>query len=227
MNKPRLLDLFCGAGGASMGYSQAGFDVVGVDIAPQPRYPFSFIQADALTFDLVGFDAIHASPPCQSYSTSRYFPNANKIPAAKLIEPIRARLAAAGVPWIIENVVGAEMPDALELCGSMFGLSVRRHRWFSSSLLLFAPRPCRHTAGFYNPVGGKIRGYGAYASNTMYTCANGEVRRREGYYRVEVGRRAMGIDWMTMSELSQAIPPAYTAWLGAQLLEYMRREVCA
>lgn len=209
-----------------MDYHLAGFEIVGVDIAPQSRYPFSFVQADALTFDLSGFDALHASPPCQSYSTSRYFPNANKVPAAKLIEPIRARLAAAGVPWIIENVAGADMPDAVELCGSMFGLPIRRHRWFSSSHLLFAPGPCKHIPGFYNPVGCKIRGYGTYASDTLYTCANGEVRRREGSYRLEVGRQAMGIDWMTMSELSQAIPPAYTQWLGSQLIQYVEVAAC-
>ena len=113
----RLLDLFCGAGGAAMGYHRAGFEVVGIDIAPQPNYPFEFVQADAMEFPLDGFDAIHASPPCQAYTALA----TGKHP--RLIEPMRERLASSGVPWVIENVVGAPLRQPVLLCGSMFGLS--------------------------------------------------------------------------------------------------------
>lgn len=226
--KPRLLDLFCCAGGAAAGYAQAGFEVVGVDIRPQPHYPYAFVQADALAYldstDLHQFAAIHASPPCQEYSQSRYLryavhPDIQPVP--KLIREVRTRLERAGLPWIIENVAGSDLPDALELCGSMFGLPIRRHRWFSSSILLFAPGPCRHESGCINPIGGKVRGYGSLASSHTYRDSKGGLRKREGYYSLAVGRQAMGIEWMTLKELSQAIPPAYTAWLGWQLLEVL------
>lgn len=229
MNKFRLLDLFSGAGGAAKGYHDAGFDVTGVDLLPQKNYPFEFIQADALTFPLEGFDVIHASPPCQEYSKSRYLRHATAPhiePTPKLIAPIRQRLEASGLPWIIENVAFSDLPDALELCGSMFGLPIRRHRWFSSSILLFAPGPCKHTDSCINPVGGKIRGYGTLASTTTYRDSKGNERKRESYLRLEVGQKAMGIDWMTMAELSQAIPPAYTRWVGAQdLRAHPRKEI--
>lgn len=219
MIKPKLLDLFCGAGGCSMGYYLAGFEVVGVDIMLQPHYPFEFVQADALTFPLQGFDVVHASPPCQSYSSCQHFPWANTEPAPKLIDPIRACLEVSGKPWVIENVAGANLPDALELCGSMFDLPIRRHRWFSCSQLLFAPGPCCHADGFYNCVGGKIRGYGSLASQTTYRDKKGQMHKREGYYRLEIGREAMGVDWMNMRELSQAVPPSYTKWIGIQILQ--------
>lgn len=226
---PKILDLFSGAGGCARGYADAGFEVVGVDIAPQKNYPFEFHQADALEYldstNLSQFDAIHASPPCQSYSSTRHLPNANKDPAPKLILPVRERLEASGLPWVIENVAhSGEMPDAIVLCGSMFGLEVRRHRWFSCSHLLFAPGPCQHTKCFFNPLGGKILGYGAYASKVMYKCADGQVRRREGHYKLSVGQEAMGIPWMNLKELSQAIPPAYTKWIGLQLLNVLEME---
>lgn len=225
MNKPRLLDLFCGAGGCSYGYHLASFEVVGVDIAPQPHYPFTFVQDDALHFldtaDLSQFTFIHASPPCQEYSRTRHLRNATAPQAKhalKLIQPVRERLVHSGLPWIIENVAFSDLPDALELCGSMFGLPIQRHRWFSSSHLLFAPGPCQHTDSCINPVGGKVRGYGALATQKMYTCKDGRKRKRESYLSLAIGRRAMGIDWMTMAELSQAIPPAYTEYIGKLLL---------
>jgi DNA (cytosine-5)-methyltransferase 1 len=232
--RPRLLDLFAGAGGAGEGYRQAGFQVIACDIRKQPHNPHEFYQGDALTvldilldgkawngYCLSDFAAIHASPPCQEYSSSRHlrdanYPHAQK--AKKLITPIRERLERAGLLWVIENVVGSELPDALELCGSMFGLPIRRHRWFSCSRLLFAPGPCRHTEGFYNCVGGKVRGYGTLASGKTYHCKDGAERRREGYDQLKVGQAAMGIDWMNKAELSQAIPPAYTRSIGEQLL---------
>jgi hypothetical protein len=127
--RPRALDLFCGAGGASMGLHRAGFEVVGVDACPQPEYPFAFVQADALTFPLDGFAFVWASPPCQAFTaykrrTDHVRPRRNLIPA------VRARLAAAGVPYVIENVVGAPLRVPVMLCGSMFGLDVQRHRLF-------------------------------------------------------------------------------------------------
>lgn len=223
--KPRLLDLFCGAGGCAKGYHDAGFEVVGVDIEPQPHYPYTFIQADALTFPLKGFDAIHASPPCQGYSRSLGIARIHGIKEHPLlIGDIRKRLEDSALPWVIENVEGADLPDAIELCGSMFGLPIRRHRWFSSSILLFAPGPCRHTDAFYNPIGNKIRGYGRFASGKTYRTADGSTRKREGYYKLAVGRTAMEIDWMSMKEISQAIPPAYTRWIGEQLMQYIQHE---
>lgn len=226
--KPRLLDLFSGAGGCAKGYADAGFEVVGVDITPQPRYPYEFHQADALTFPLDGFDVIHASPPCQEYSSTRYLRNAVVVAPRireKLVTQIRTRLEASGLIWVIENVPGSPMPAALELCGSMFGLPIRRHRWFACSHYLYAPGPCQHTEGFYNVIGAKVRGYGAFASATLYLDGKGRTRRREGYYRSSVGYAAMGIDWpMTRTELSEAIPPAYTRWIGAQLMAYLEAD---
>ncbi len=226
---PKLLDLFSGAGGCARGYADAGFEIVGVDIAPQPHYPYEFHQADALEYldsvDLSQFSAIHASPPCQSYSATQHFKNANLDPSPKLILPVRERLEASGLPWVIENVARSkEMPDALILCGSMFGLEVRRHRWFSCSHFLFAPCACRHSSGFYNPVGGKVFGYGDFASDTLYQCSNGQIQRREGNYKLVIGQKAMGIPWMNLKELSQAIPPSYTHWIGLQLINVLEME---
>lgn len=227
LDKPRLLDLFCGAGGCAVGYAQAGFEVVGVDIAPQPHYPYEFYQADALTFPLEGFDVIHASPPCQEYSQSRFIRNAtqkNFHIAPKLIADIRKRLESSRLPWIIENVAFSDLPDAVHLCGSMFGLPIRRHRWFSSSHLLFAPGPCRHTPEIICCVGNKVRGYGTLRTEHRYLRGNGTTTRREAYLPLASGKAAMQIDWMSMRELSQAIPPAYTAWIGAQLMTALEQE---
>ena len=209
MSKPRLLDLFCGAGGAAMGYHRAGFEVVGVDIAPQKHYPFEFHQADALTYPLDEFDVIHASPPCQGYSVSKGLSNG----APLLIETVRLRLRASGASWIIENVRGAlsSMPTSVQLCGTQFGLHVYRHRLFESNMLLFAPgMVCRHPAYLMD-------GY-------LCVYGNGARRRQTGnrgnkYQRCSraEARTAMDIDWMTQHELSQAIPPAYTEWIGLQL----------
>ena len=197
VSKPRLLDLCCGAGGAAVGYARAGFEVVGVDSVFQPRYPFAFHLADALTFPLDGFDAIHASPPCQAYSAcQRFLKRPDHYPA--FLPEIRERLRRWGGPWIVENVVGAPMPGAVLLCGTMFGLQVLRHRLFESSHLLFVPAPCWHR--------GHTQEYGG-----SYVCVAGNM------FRVDEASQAMGIGWMTKKELSQAIPPAYTEWLGRQL----------
>lgn len=185
-----------------MGYHRAGFDVVGVDINPQPRYPFEFIQGDAMTYPLDGFDAIHASPPCQAYAiTNNIWKNAAQYP--DLVAATRARLVASGIPFIIENVPGAPLIDPLVLCGEMFGLRVIRHRLFeSSTFMLGRPHP-RHTAR---------ASYGR-------TPKNGEHYTISGHFGDVAGaRKAMDIDWMTRDELAQSIPPAYTEFIGAQLI---------
>jgi DNA (cytosine-5)-methyltransferase 1 len=221
VDRPRLLDLFCGAGGAAMGYHRAGFDVVGVDINPQPHYPFTFHQGDAMTYPLDGFDAIHASPPCQAYSVTRH---SHGKAHPELIDDVRPRLDAIGVPWVMENVVGAPLRNPFELCGTMFDLVaedadgsplfLRRHRLFESGYLIFLPQPCRC-------VGWKARGWGiggVYGGGSSDRTHAKNVRRGGYTPGVGVRRSLMGIDWTTQDELSQAIPPAYTEWIGAQLL---------
>lgn len=224
-----MLDLFCCAGGAGMGYHRAGFEVVGVDIAPQPHYPFEFHQADALEYLAAHgheFDAIHASPPCQEYSKSRFLRNMvaqrlGKEPDVKekLIEQTRVALMVTGKPWIMENVEYSPMPSAIVLCGTMFGLPLLRHRAFEASFLMFVPGFCNHPAGFYSAVGGKIRGHGIYDSGKTYLDQHGRAKRREGYPGKAAGIKAMDIDWMTVPEMCQAIPPAYTEFIGKQLLQ--------
>ena len=201
--RPLLLDLFCGAGGAAMGYHRAGFDVVGVDIAPQKHYPFTFIQADALTFPLDGYDVIHASPPCQQYSiSSLYYRQKGKF-YPDLIQGVRKRLVEQETPWVMENVRGAPLRSPILLCGSMFGLLVQRHRFFESPWLMetLAPYTCRHDYIPYTVTGNGTPSWSRRSHQTAAEC-----------------RAAMGIEWMTRAELSQAIPPAYTAWIGHQLL---------
>lgn len=210
-----------------MGYYRAGFDVVGVDIAPQKHYPFTFILADALSYVAEHgheYDVIHASPPCQEYSTTRYLRDSNatilgytpKI-KAKLVSDVRSLLESTRRLWVIENVVGSPLPAATELCGTMFGLPIIRHRWFEAAILLLAPTTCNHTKSFYGIVGGKVRGYGDFDSGRTYQSAKG-TRRREGYPGKRFGVMAMGIDWMTVAEMCEAIPPAYTEYIGRQLM---------
>ncbi len=244
MKKPLLLDLFSGAGGAARGYADAGFEVIGVDINPQKHFPYTFFQANALDvlnmllsdsglwqgYALDDFAVIHASPPCQEYSSTRHLRNATAarpIIREKLVSRVNLALRETGLPYVIENVPGSPMPDSITLCGSMFGLPIRRHRWFACSHYLYAPGPCQHTDSCINVIGGKIRGYGSLRSQTLYHTAKGETRRREAYFRSSVGEKAMGIDWMTRAELSEAIPPAYTAWIGRQLMDIVRSEVSA
>jgi DNA (cytosine-5)-methyltransferase 1 len=215
-SRPLLLDLFCGAGGAAMGYHRAGFDVVGVDIKPQPHYPFEFHQADALVLHLpfvMEFHTVHASPPCQAYSTTRTLHEA-KYP--KLIEDVRALLVVAGLPYIIENVVGAPLLNPVKLCGSSFGLPVWRHRLFESNAALMVP-PCAHS---WSPEPLDVTGTGARRLGPRLDGAGGNSRKPES---LEQARAALGIDWMTRPELSEAIPPAYTEFIGAQLLEHLER----
>jgi DNA (cytosine-5)-methyltransferase 1 len=204
--KPRLLDLFCCAGGASEGYARAGFEVVGVDIDPQPHYPFEFHQADALTFPLAGFDFIAASPPCQAHTLCQRIRD-NDHP--ELVGPIRRRLKRAGVPYAIENVVGAPLIDPIELCGAMFGLLTYRHRLFECSFQIKAPPHPDHVA----PV--RKMGRPVRDGEFMHVVGN--------FSGVALARKAMGIDWMMRDELREAIPPAYTEFIGRKALAYINR----
>jgi len=218
MPRPRLLDLFCCAGGAAMGYYRAGFDVVGVDIKPQKRYPFEFIQADclALGMDFIrGFDAVHASPPCQIHSITAKMTGAHG--HIDLIPQTRAMLTDSGLPYIIENVPGAPMYDPVILCGLMFGLRVYRHRLFESNCFLLAPSHPAHR-GYTNAS----RSYSSFKDGASIICCAGHNFRRED------GALAMKIDWpMTRKEMAQAIPPAYTEFLGRQLLSFIDQKEAA
>jgi DNA (cytosine-5)-methyltransferase 1 len=211
MSRPLCLDLFCGAGGAGMGYHRAGYEVIGVDNRPQKRYPFPFIQADALEFlaaaKLGGFDLIHASPPCQGYSRMRHLPWLVGRVWPKLIEDTRWLLKQSGKPYVIENVVGAPLIDPLILCGSMFGISVYRHRLFECSDWLLHLQHTPHR---------EVIGRGRLLNDRRNASASGMVSVIRG--DVKAARRAMQIDWMTRDEICEAIPPAYTQWIGEQLL---------
>jgi len=217
MNRLRLLDLFCGAGGASVGYHRAGFDVVGVDINPQPDYPFEFHQADALTFPLDGFDAIHASPPCQASSALTKGTNQGR-EYPQLIPATRWRLLveSAGTPYVIENVQGADIRRDVTLCGEMFGLGVIRHRYFEVDEF-------RCDAPTHRPHRGRVRGWrhGEFYEGP-YLAVYGEGG---GKGSVAEWQQAMGIDWTDdRKAIAEAIPPAYTEFIGAQLLAHLRVE---
>jgi DNA (cytosine-5)-methyltransferase 1 len=223
MSRPRLLDLFCGAGGCSVGYRRAGFAVVGVDVAPQPHYPFAFIKADAIEvmdgmlageevggYCLADFAAIHASPVCKRYSAIT--PARNRESHPDQIAPIRARLMAQDAPWVIENVPGAPLRPDLKLCGCMFALpQLKRERWFETSWQAFGLRqPCDHKPGDVVSVTGTGGGTGHTRAASVADW-----------------RRSMGIEWMSMGELSQAIPPAYTEYIGHLLLEHLASEAAS
>lgn len=222
--RPLLLDLFCGAGGAAMGYHRAGFDVVGVDIDPQPNYPFRFVQADALAppFNLSDFDVIHASPPCQRFTALKTMWNHRGEDHPDLLEPTRNMLRSSGRLWVIENVPGAPLRAPIRLCGSSFGLGVeaydgwrqlRRHRLFESSLALWSI-PCAHN-------GATIGLYGDHARDRRRTKAS-KGRDFPDADKLQLGRDAMDMQWADKwREISEAIPPAYTEWIGTQLLAHL------
>lgn len=221
----KILDLFCGAGGAAMGYHRAGFDVVGVDLHAQPNYPFEFWECGALEFlsataimDHYGFDAIHASPPCQGYSTQ----TADKSKHERMIDTVRQALIETGLPYVIENVEGArrDLIDPVRLCGSSFGLDLRRHRYFEANWDLVG-KPCDHA--WQTP---------RFRSLDMKMVRAGRLASVVGVHghlnyagERELRQRAMGIDWMTDHELAEAIPPAYTEWIGTQLLAHVTGSV--
>jgi DNA (cytosine-5)-methyltransferase 1 len=197
---PRILDLFCKAGGAGKGYADAGFEVVGVDIEPQPNYPFEFRRGDAVRFLAGGFaarfDAIHASPPCQAFTAYRRRGQGVGDSYPDLIGKTRGLLKATGLPYVIENVEGAPLENPVMLCGTGFGLDVQRHRLFESNVPMFG-MPCSH-------------GRNAARFTAATNRAAGSRRTVEvGVWRIplDVQQRAMGIDWMTLEELSEAIPP--------------------
>ena len=207
----RLLDIYCGAGGAAVGYSRAGFDdIVGVDNESQPDYPFTFVKADALEYIAEygkDFDAIHASPPCQAYST---FSAIWKRDYPDLIGETRDLMKSTNKPYIIENVKGAPLENALMLCGTMFGLLVVRHRYFECRPpICFAPTSCNHVLKVVKH-GRKPKRYKEYASVTGH------------FSDIEYSRIAMGIDWMKGKDLAQAIPPAYTEYIGGIVLDFIR-----
>ncbi len=191
-----------------MGYARAGFEVVGVDLRPMPNYPFEFHQANALEYPLDGFDAIHASPPCQAYSSAT--PREHDHP--DLYAPTRDKLVASGLPYAIENVIGAPYSHGVVLCGSMFDLTVdgewiQRHRNFESSEFMFQ-LPCQHPKGRRSLL---VTGH-AFIREVR------DIDRHSRQGPFELAERLMGIDWMTRKQLVQAIPPAYTEWIGAHLM---------
>jgi DNA (cytosine-5)-methyltransferase 1 len=215
MTWPKLLDLFCGAGGAAMGYYRAGFDVVGVDNRPQPRYPFEFHQADALTFPLDGFDAVHASPPCQDHSQIAPFAGQHH-GTGWMLQAITDRLAETGLPYVVENVEGADMPGSFVICGRAMGIArLRRHRRFAVNFPMMVP-PC--TCGRHSET---IGVYGDIRLNDRRTTG-----KHLPYPRVRAGlqtaRDLIGAPWMNAAELSQAIPPAYTEHIGGFLLDHLK-----
>lgn len=196
-----------------MGYHRAGFEVMGVDIKPQPHYPFGFHQADALEFLAAHgheFDGIHASPPCQGYSRMRHLPWLAGRTWPLLIDATRELLEQSGKPWVLENVEDAPLLNGITLCGQTFGLPLYRHRKFESSMALLAPAHLKH-----REVIGPGRFLNDRARGQGFVSLVGKDPR---------GPQAMGIDWMTRGELAEAIPPAYTAFIGAQLMRYLDAE---
>ena len=211
--KFKCLDLFCCAGGAGVGISRAGFEVIGVDIAPQPEYPFEFVLGDALEADLTGFDFVWASPPCQCFTK---YGNCRPNLADKyedLIEATRQKLTAWGGAWIMENVVGAPLHNPITLCGSMFGLDVRRHRLFESNMPIKA-ETCNHKMWEPNRFpGGRSRERG----HARVLC-RGTVEVGRWNIPIATQQKAMGIDWITdLRKLSESIPPAYSEFLARQV----------
>jgi DNA (cytosine-5)-methyltransferase 1 len=207
----KLLDLFCGVGGASVGYAQAGFKVYGVDLKHGKRYPFTYLRADVLDVlrndeFIQQFDVIHASPPCQTHSITQHLRNAQGKSTSKidLIPETRAALIASGKPYIIENVVGSPLLNPIQVCGSSFGLQVRRHRLFESNLKLQGSK-CNHKA--------QGRPVGVYGSLNDEIPNGGKTAKT-----ISEARIAMGIDWAIWTELVEAIPPAFTKYLGHQVI---------
>lgn len=269
----RLLDGYCGAGGAAKGYADAGFEIVGIDNRPQPNYPYPFIQMDFLeavdrliagegllasdgrTYYLSDFDAIHASPPCQAYSIMRNLPWLRDKEYPRLIEPTRERLEASGAAWVIENVEHArrstKRPDGMQagfLCGLMFGLPIYRHRLFESSFFWLQPAHPRHqfTIRGSRTLGGRARDVVFSSAEDSRGMKSWPGRRGEAGHGLSPAKRpnygfdkpganighsgrgvarvreAMEIDWMLADELSQAVPPAFTEYIGTRLMEYLR-----
>lgn len=218
--RPRLLDLFCGAGGCSVGYKRAGFDeIVGVDIEPQPNYPFEFVQADALKclqsgwWWEEGFDAIHASPPCQAYTAMNQRWAESRAKNPDLIARTRELLEATGLPYVIENVANAvsELRSPVQLCGRSFGLSIHRHRLFETNFPVMA-MPC---PGGRSPFGI----YGKLDGRRLWTRSDGTELRAAS--NLEEAQEAMGMDWSDWDGLREAVPSAMTEHIGSYLMTHL------
>ena len=220
-NVPKALDLFCGAGGVTKGLQRAGFHVTGVDIQPQPRYCGDmFIQADALDVDVKGYDFVWASPPCQGYSALRCLPWLREKDYPMLIDPIRDRLISTRL-YCIENVERAPLRGFI-LCGQYFGLPIFRHRLFETNFypgLLPQHTPHREVIGHGRMLNDRRKGSlnngsakGEWGKQKIITVAGGQFRKADG-------ERALGIDWMRKDELAQAIPPAYSEFIGRRVIE--------
>jgi DNA (cytosine-5)-methyltransferase 1 len=224
--RPRILDLFCCEGGAGEGYRRAGFEVVGVDKHPMPANPHEFVQADALEYLAEHgheFDVVHASPPCQLFSvaTKAWNGRIRRAEHVNLIPPVRALLRAWGGPYVIENVPGAPLENPVQLCGSSFGLAVRRHRLFESNVPIMTPGCAHHlqTEPKYPPTrSDRTRGATVVS---VFGAGGGRAKN------AELWATAMGIDWMTKHGLAQAIPPAYTEFLGGYMLGALELEAAA
>jgi DNA (cytosine-5)-methyltransferase 1 len=220
--RPRLLDLYCGGGGAAMGYHRAGFDVTGVDLVPQHAYPFTFVQGNADTYPLDGYDAVHASPPCKLWTGARANRDDLRLfePHVDHLTPTLERLADLDIPWIVENVPGAPMPpDSVTYCGSSFALDVRRHRLFASNVTLTAP-PCDHAA--QPPARFQSLDWSRRKRGLLDATVGVHGSLQGGSDTLELRRSAMGIDWLDNAQLTQAIPPAYTEHIGRQVIAHVR-----
>jgi DNA (cytosine-5)-methyltransferase 1 len=206
----KLLDLFCGVGGASVGYAEAGFEVHGVDLKHGKRYPFTYLRADVLDVlrddeYIQQFDVIHASPPCQTHSITQHLRKAQGKSTSKLdlIPETRAALITSGKPYIIENVPGSPLINPIQLCGSSFGLKVRRHRLFESNMKLVGS-VCDHKS--------QGRPIGVYGSLNDQIPNGGKTATT-----IDEARDAMGMPWAIWTELVEAIPPVFTKYLGEQV----------
>jgi len=221
----KVLDLFCGGGGASMGYYQAGFEVIGIDIKKKRNYPFQLIKADVMKFLketpqkwFEQFDLISASPPCQKYSRASNGASWGEVSKVDLIHDLRIELKRLNIPYVIENVEGSPLVNPIKLCGSMFGLKVRRHRIFETSFSIdLGEIKCQHKKqgkpiGVYGSMNDTVKGVCSKTGKTVYGGSTAKS--------IEEASMAMGIDWLGWSSLKEAIPPAYTKFIGQQFRSF-------
>ncbi|MGH8863279.1 MAG: class I SAM-dependent methyltransferase [Burkholderiales bacterium] len=212
----RVLDLFCGAGGAAMGLHRAWpwAEIIGVDVVPQKHYPFTFVQTDALQFPIAGFDFIWASPPCQEHTPASNIRKAQGYKYRSFIEATRERLCESAIPYAIENVLGSPLGVSLRLCGLMFGLPLLRHRYFETSFAWLAPPHIRHSRGM--ALRGEVFTVTGHTGGARKD-ANGHNGGRYRLATAPQARKAMGIEWMSRIEIAQAVPPAYSEFIARQV----------